>query len=118
MKNLCLIFLFVIPALIFAQEPGKNNLGGQEYVIIKGYKPVLGESLKLSETPEGDTSSTTPPVMEYDVRARKAETEFEASVIKAVKIKDEQLAKLYRAYARLGLGNYTTYVGDLYVNAL
>lgn len=119
MKQLsCLLLLFAIPFLLVAQQPVKENLGDKEYVIVKDYKPVLGESLKLSETPEGDTSSSVPPVLEYDVRAKKASADYEASVIKAVSIKDEQLAKLYRTYVRLGIGNYTTYLGDLYVNAL
>ncbi len=118
MKKIILSILFAFPLTLSAQQPEKGNLGDKEYVIIKDYKPVLGESLKISETPEGDTSSSVPPVMDYSVRSRKASTEFEASAIKAVKIKDEQLTKLYRSYARLGLGNYTTYLGDLYVNAL
>jgi hypothetical protein len=115
MKKICLL-IFSLPLLMFAQQ-GKD-LGGKDIMVVKPYKPVLGESLKISDVPEGDTTSTNPPVLDYTVRSKKAQTEYEASVIKAVKIKEEQLQKLYRSYARLGIGNYTTYLGDLYVNAL
>ncbi len=111
------LFLFLIPTFLFAQDE-KDKLGDKEYIIVKDYKPVLGESLKISESPEGDTTTSNPPEMEYSIRSRKATTDYETSVIKAVNIKDEQLDKLYRSYVRLGLGNYTTYKGDLYVNAL
>ena len=105
------LFLFLVPAFLFAQDE-KDKLGDKEYIIVKDYKPVLGESLKISESPEGDTTTSNPPEMEYSIRSRKASTDYETSVIKAVNIKDEQLDKLYRSYVRLGLGNYTTYKGE------
>jgi len=46
------------------------------------------------------------------------ETPFEAATIKAVKIKDESLNKLYRSLLKLGIGNYSTYNGELYINSL
>jgi hypothetical protein len=111
------LLLMILPTLLWAQEE-KEKLGDKEYIIVKDYKPVLGESLKLSETPEGDTTTVAPPEMNYSIRSRKAVTEYETSTIKAVKIKDEQLERLYRSFVRLGIGNYTTYKGDLYLNAL
>src|SRR4051812_28453836 len=115
--HLILLVIMMMPAITFGQDE-KGNLGDKEYIIIKDYKPVLGESLKISDSPEGDTTSFTPPDMNYDFRDKKLASDYELSTIKAVKIKDEQLAKLYRTYIKLGLGNYTTYAGDLYINAL
>ena len=112
-----LILILTLPLLVNGQEE-KENLGDKEYVIIKDYKPVLGESFKISDSPEGDTSTSTPPPLDYSIRPLKMTSDYELSTIKAVKIKDEQLAKLYRSYLKLGIGNYTTYTGDLYVNAL
>jgi hypothetical protein len=117
-QKIKIIFLLIaLPSLLFAQKE-KENLGDKEYIIVKDYKPVLGESYKISDLPEGDTSSATPPAMDYTIRSKKLSSEYEAGTIKAVKIKDEQLSKLYRTYVKLGMGNYTTYAGDLYVNAL
>ena len=112
------VFMFCLPALSFAQQGDKKNLGDDKVEVVKPYKPVLVESFKIPENPVGDTTTSNPPSFEYNLRAKKAETEFETSVIRAVNIKDEQLAKLYRTYLKLGIGNYTTYSGDLYVNAL
>jgi len=97
---------------------GQKDLGGQEYVIIKDYKPVLAESSKISDTPEGDTTASVAPKMEYNPEPKKLETNFEAGVIKAVKIKDGPIAKLYPTLLKLGIGNNTTYYGELFYNSL
>lgn len=112
-----LIGVVVFQTALYAQD-GKDNLGDKEYIIVKDYKPVLGESLKISNSPEGDTTSANPPKMDYSIRPRKLTSDYELSTIRAVKIKDEQLEKLYRSFLKLGIGNYTTYNGDLYINAL
>src|SRR4051812_4737236 len=97
-----ILFLFIsVPVLLFAQD--KDNLGDKEYIIVKDYKPVLGESVKISDSPKDDTTSVTPPAMTYNLRPKKAVTDYETATIKAVKIMDEKLAKLYRTYLRLGI---------------
>ena len=96
----------------------KNELGNKEYIIVKDYKPILAESQKISETPDGDSVVSTPPVFNYNLRSQKLETPFEAATIKAVKIKDESLNKLYRSLLKLGIGNYSTYNGELYIHSL
>lgn len=121
-SGICLLLaLWCTPQLLFAQkEKGKDkeDLGNKEYIIVKDYRPVLGESYRISDLPLGDTSSATPPVLKYQIDARKFETNYEAATIKAVRLKDESLQKLYRNLVKLGLGNYTTYNGELYVNSL
>lgn len=111
------LLIVLLPLFLSAQEP-KENLGDKEYIIIKDYKPVLAESYKISDTPEGDTTTADNVTMNYTIRSKKAETDYETATIKAVKIKDEPLPKLYRSYIVLGIGNYSTYNGELYVNSL
>ena len=123
MKNYFLqTLLLVLPTILFAQDKtpteNKEDLGDKTYIVVKDYRPILAESYKVSDSPEGDTSSTNPPELTYSIRSQKAETNYETSTIKAVKIKDEPLAKLYKTYIKLGLGNYSIYNGELYVNAL
>ena len=125
-KYFLIVSIFGLPFNLVAQnteEPKKptesqDNLGDETYIIVKDYRPILAESAKISDSPEGDTTSTNPPEMAYTIRSQKAETNYETSTIKAVKIKDEPLAKLYRSYIKLGLGNYSIYDGQLYLNAL
>ncbi|MBK7911247.1 hypothetical protein [Candidatus Pollutiaquabacter sp.] len=111
------LLLSLLPQAVVAQQE-KGDLGDKEYIIVKDYRPVLAESAKISDTPEGDTSTFTAPPMQYNLRSKKAETNYETAVIKAVKVKDEPLPKLYRSLVRGGVGNYTSYLGELYINSL
>ncbi len=113
--------LFIITFSLFISNAvvGQGNLGGkEEYIIIKDYKPVLAESNKISDSPEADTSSSNPPVLKYSITPKKIETNYEAGAIKAVKLKDEPITKLYRNLVKLGIGNYSIYHGELFVNSL
>lgn len=112
-----LVCLLLISQSVFSQKE-KEDLGDKEYIIVKDYKPVLAESYKISDVPEGDTSTYTAPPLNYKLHTKQAETNYETATIKAVRVKDESLTKLYKNLVRLGIGNYTKYSGELYVNSL
>ena len=115
----CITNLFSIPfALFHSHSANAQDLGDKEYVIVKDYKPILAESYKISDSPEPDTSTSTSPVLNYKIIPKKIETNYEAGVIKAVKLKDEPIAKLYRSLVKLGIGNYSTTYGELFVNSV
>src|SRR5436190_16035059 len=94
-----------------------KDLGEQQYVVVKPYKPVLAESFKISDAPGKDTSSSTPPELKYSISSHAAATSLEVSPVKPVKIKDESISKLYHSLAKVGLGNYGTTYGELFVNS-
>ncbi|HLG36189.1 MAG TPA: hypothetical protein VI757_15025, partial [Bacteroidia bacterium] len=113
---LCFIalLLFAHTTVVIAQN---KDLGEQQYVVVKDYKPVLAEYFKISNTPEKDTSASTPPALSYSISSHPANTALEISPVKPVKIKDEALPKLYHALAKAGVGNYATTYGELFVNS-
>jgi hypothetical protein len=111
------IIIAILNLVWFCSLAQDKDLGDKEYVIVKDYKPVLAESNKISDTPQGDTAYSNPPKMNYNIESKKLETNFEAGVIKAVKIKDEPIPKLYRTLAKLGIGSYETYTGELFYNS-
>ena len=121
MKKIFVIIALISPLLSFAQEQTSGDdqeVGNKEYVIVKDYKPVLAESNKISETPSGDTSTFNIPSLQYPFTSRRAELPYETASINAVKIKDEPIQKLYRCYLKTGAGNYSKYLGELYINSL
>src|ERR1043166_3596884 len=110
MKKIQILFsgFLLITASTYAQQQEKD-LGDKEYVIVKEYKPVLADALKISEVPKGDTTATNPPQLKYNPDPRTLETTYQTGVIKHVKIKDEPLTKLHPLLLKLGIGNYSTY---------
>jgi hypothetical protein len=107
-------FLLAADLSVLAQS---KDLGEQQYVVVKDYKPVLAESFKISNAPETDTSTSTPPALSYSISSHSAGTALEIPPVKPVKIKDEPLPKLYHALAKIGVGNYGTTYGELFVNS-
>lgn len=108
------IGLLIVNTSIFAQT---KDLGEQQYVVVKDYKPVLAESFKISDGPGKDTSTSIPPVLTYSISSHAAPTTLEVSPIKPVKIKDESISKLYHSLLKLGVGNYGTTYGEVFVNS-
>ena len=97
---------------------GQDNLGNQQYVVVKDYKPVLAESYKISDLPAQDTTPSNPPALTYETPSLKLPTQYESGLIKPVTVKDENIQKLYRSLLKLGAGTQSTYNGELYVNSL
>ena len=109
------VLLVTIHAKSYAQT---KDLGEQKYVVVKDYKPLLAESYKISDAPVKDTSTSTPPALKYSISSHPAGTTLELSPVKPVKIKDENISKLYNSLVKLGVGNYSTTYGELFVNSI
>jgi len=122
MKKHLVITILCLPALtVFLPAPAsgqKDELGNQQYVIVKDYKPVLAESYKISDLPAQDTATSKAAEFAYTLPEHRAETAYETALIKPVTIKDPSIQKLYRSLLNLGIGSQSTYNGELFVNSL
>lgn len=124
MKKTAILFCISLPLIAFGQDAAVSDslkeaeVGSQEYVIVKDYKPVLSESYKISDSPEGDTATITVVPQTYSFESKRATTMYETGAIKAIKIKDEPLQKLYRSYLKAAGGNYSKYLGEFYIGSL
>jgi hypothetical protein len=112
-----LAFMLSITQL-HAQGGAGNNVEEEEINVVKPYQPTLSDAVKLNAMPERDTSAVTLPAMSYEIASRKINTAIEVTPIKPVKLKDETISKLYKNFAKVGFGNYTTPYGELFVNSL
>src|SRR5690242_4319499 len=118
MKNLLMLCsTAILLMMVSTASVAQSNLGEKQDVLVTGYKPVLAESFKISDAPEKDTSSSVPPALKYSISSHAAATTLELSPVKPVKIKDESISKLYHSLAKVGLGNYGTTYGELFVNS-
>lgn len=82
------------------------------------YKPQVADANKFLENPNINDSVPKAPVLNYTTEQRQFKTGFELDPIKAAVVKDGQLGKLQRLYAKVGFGNYTTPYGELWLNSL
>jgi hypothetical protein len=110
--------LFLCSMFMVNVSLAQKSVEDEQIDIIKPYKPVLSEAVKISDIPRPDTAVYNIPELQYNFSLIRAGTQYQAPLIVPVKVKDEVIAKLYRSYAKLGFGNYTTPLVDLKVNSL
>jgi len=86
--------------------------------VISSYQPVVSDANKILTNPAITDTFFERPQMQYSVLKRVARTSFSVEPIKAAKIGDATVPKLYRFLVKAGFGNYTTPYGELYFNNL
>ena len=122
-------FLFAVATLFFSTKShaqtaadstkgGTKNLGNEDINVYKEYTPVLNDAFKININPVGDTSIFNPPALTYTIDPKPMNSNYNLSPIKPVKIKDDNIKKLYRGFIKAGYGLQNLPMVDLYFNSL
>ena len=82
---------------------GTKNLGNEDINVYKEYTPVLNDAYKINVTPVGDTSIFNPPALTYSIDPKPINSNYNLSPIKPVKIKDDNIKKLYKGFVKVFL---------------
>lgn len=102
-----------ISAVVAAQTPIKK-----EVEVVKPYQPIISDAYKINVLPKINDSVIIKPNFEYGITSTKVETGFDVTPIGAAKMGSPVLSKLYKTYFKLGLGNYSTTYGEIFINTL
>ena len=97
-------FFFGSTVSVLAQNLLPDSL---RFTIRKDYRPVARDAKKILSRPEVKHNTTELPKIEYSVIPKVKEVSYEAEPLKAAKLSNEPLAKLYNGFAKVGFGNYT-----------
>lgn len=100
------------------QESTDQDTMKTSITIVSGYEPTIANPEKLEGEPQLDTIRAKELDFKYTTSIVNYETEFNPDTIKPAKLKREPLSKLYRAYAKAGIGNYLNQMGELHINSL
>lgn len=103
-----------------AQTGGKQgNLGNEDINIVKEYQPVLNDAFKINISPDQDTTSAKPGnSLNYQAEPQPMNSAFNTRPIKPVRIKDDNIRKLYRGYIKAGYGLENMPLLDVRFNSL
>lgn len=102
-----------ISAVVAGQTPIKK-----EVEVVKPYQPIISDAYKINVLPKINDSVIIKPDFEYGITSTKVETGFDVTPIGAAKMGSPVLSKLYKTYFKLGLGNYSTTYGEIFINTL
>lgn len=117
-KNQLYGFLFFIALAGFSASLNAQTPIKKEVEVVKPYQPVISDAYKINVLPKITDSVIIKPNFEYGITSTKVETGFDVTPIGAAKMGSPILSKLYKTYFRLGLGNYSTTYGEIFINTL
>lgn len=112
---------FLIAVLIgtvtFAQERTKDTLDPEVVTVVKPYTPTVSDAFKIKEEPSlDDAVTTTKKEVKYNIFSIPVASTFTPAKGKAATVAKAKPIKLYDNYASLGVGSYTTVLGEVYLN--
>jgi hypothetical protein len=90
-------------------------------VIVKNigtYNVTISDAKKITESPVNDDTAKVETSFKYSITSKKQHTSFSPDTLKSPKMVNEPLKRLYKYYAKVGFGNYTTPYGELFFNNL
>jgi hypothetical protein len=108
----------VVPAPIqdTTKKPSNNSSLSEEIIVTTNYKPVLADAVKIRINP--DLSDKTPfkAPLTYVTLDKRLERNTDIHQLEAMKMPPEIDTIPSNNYARIGLGNFKTTYGEVYVN--
>lgn len=119
MKIKFLIFIITIASLTFvnAQERTKDTIDDQVVNVVTPYKPTISDAFKIKDTPKlNDSNTVKKKQVKYNIFSIPVASTFTPAKGKAAKVDKAKVVKLYDNYASLGVGSYTSILGEVYLN--
>lgn len=114
--KLSFVLTILFSITVFAQEREKDTLDTNVNVV-RPYTPSVNDAFKVKESPKlEDEENTTKKEVKYNIFSFPVASTFTPAKGKAANVDKTKPVKLYDNYATLGVGTYTTIVGEVYLN--
>ena len=116
-KHTLIALLSISFSSIIAQEREKDTIDTDVVNVIKPYTPTISDAFKIKETAQlSDSVNTKKKSIKYNIFSIPVASTFTPAKGKAAAVDKEKPLKLYDNYASLGVGSYTTILGEVYLN--
>lgn len=105
-KIVLLLFSLLTAVMVVAQT-------GYQIDAVGGASPVIVTDVhKLGTKPQVKDTVLPPPAFVYVLQPKQIPTQYVTDTIPAAKLSSEPVSKLYKTFARAGVGNYATFYGE------
>ncbi|MGY4384933.1 hypothetical protein ACVWYN_001967 [Pedobacter sp. UYP24] len=121
LSNLIYITILSLTIGVFdanAQETKKaeEKVVTEEIEVVRPYKPVLAEAVKLRRSPDLNDVKTYKAKFNYSLTDRKLDLNSDINKLQAQQVADEKKTELINNYVKGGFGSAKTIFGEAYVN--
>ena len=115
-----LLGLLVLTASAYAQDkpqsPTPSGTLTEEIEVVRPYKPVLADAVKIRRSPDLKNEQPYKPALTYTIVDKKLELNSNIKELEAQKMADEQDIVLSNNYAKGAAGSSGTTLGEVYIN--
>jgi outer membrane cobalamin receptor len=99
-----------------AKQPAAAGTLLEEIEVVRPYKPVLADAVKIRRNPDMNTVAAFKPVLTYIIIDKKLDLNTNIKELQAQKMADELPALLSNNYIKAGAGNLNTALGEIYIS--
>jgi hypothetical protein len=116
-KNILLVVITLSATISFSQDRRNDTINTGVIDVVKPYTPTISDAFKVKEIPSLDDKITeTKKVIKYNIFSFPVASTFTPAKGKAAVVEKRAATKLFDNYATLGVGTYTTILGEVYLN--
>ncbi|WP_415189791.1 TonB-dependent receptor, partial [Psychroserpens sp.] len=117
LKYIILAVVTLSVTITFAQERENDSIEGGTVNVVKPYTPTISDAFKIKEVPTlNDSTTINKKEIKYNIFSIPVASTFTPAKGRAATVDKEKAVKLYDNYASLGVGSYTTILGEVYLN--
>ena len=98
------------------QSRSQDSIATQVVNIVKPYTPKISDAFKMKQTPSLERTETTQKPVTYTIFSIPVASTFTPAKSNSVRLRLSKKEKLFQNYAILGLGNYGTALGNVFLN--
>ena len=101
----------------FSQRTQNDTINTGVIDVVKPYTPSISDAFKVKEVPSlNDETTETKKDIKYNIFSFPVASTFTPAKGKAAVVEKRAQVKLFDNYATLGVGTYTTVLGEVYLN--
>ncbi|WP_299556131.1 TonB-dependent receptor [Seonamhaeicola sp.] len=116
-KHILSIAIILSVTFSFSQDRTKDTIDTGVIDVVKPYTPSISDAFKVKETPSLDDETTEKKKeIKYNIFSFPVASTFTPAKGKAAVVEKRKPAKLFDNYATIGVGTYTTILGEVYLN--
>lgn len=118
-QNIIIVILVFSVTQVFTQNKRQTSdtINTEVVNVVKPYTPKISDAFKVKETPSLDDEITaTKKEIKYNIFSIPVASTFTPSKGKAADVDKAKKVKLYDNYASIGVGSYTSILGEVYLN--
>ncbi|MDO5980120.1 TonB-dependent receptor [Flavivirga spongiicola] len=116
-KNILIVVISLSTTISFSQDKINDTINTGVIDVVKPYTPTISDAFKVKEIPSlEDETTETKKNIKYNIFSFPVASTFTPAKGKAAIVEKRKPIRLFDNYATLGVGTYTTILGEVYLN--